>query len=654
MLVLPPCEISGLMHTWQSLAGAARFRGSHTMSEHKSSSWTLALLALGVVYGDIGTSPLYALRECLHGRLEPDNPLTVYGPVSLMFWSLTIIVTVKYLLLLSKADNQGEGGIFALYSLLRQTKAGLSKRAISALSAVALLGAALLYGDGIITPAISVLAAVEGLEQISPGLPHWVIPVIASAILLCLFLVQRHGTGRIGRSFGPVMVIWFLTLATLGVIHLVTRPEILWALSPHYGVHYLWYEGWESLHIMGTVLLAVTGCEALYADIGHFGRTAMKRSWVFAAYPALTLNYLGQGALLLNDPAASEHPFYRMVSGVWLIPLVILATMATIIASQAMITGVFSLTQQAVQLGFVPRLKIIHTSPDMKGQIYMPQINTMLCVACLALVLIFKESSKLASAYGLSVSSDMIMSSGLLFLVMTRVWRWPTWKALLPVALFLLLEAGYWLGSMAKLLHGAWIPLVITTVLWLIMRTWRDGRAILIKRVTRSLVPVTHLVEEVKRGKIHRVPGIGVFMSSSTDGLPLVLLHHLKHNKVLHQTAVLLSVKFEEDPYISEERRLEVVELHESFFRVNLHYGFAESPDVMRDLSKALKARGITKLGDMSFYQSRELLLTDGNGRMASWRKKLFVFLSRVARPATGYFQLPSRQVIELGIQLEL
>ena len=616
----------------------------------------MALLALGVVYGDIGTSPLYALRECLaHGRFEPDNPVTVYGPVSLMFWSLTIIVTVKYLLLLSKADNQGEGGIFALYSLLRQAKAGLSKRAVTLLSMIALLGAALLYGDGIITPAISVLAAVEGLEQVSPGLPQWVIPVIAAAILLGLFLVQRHGTGRIGGSFGPVMVVWFLTLAVLGVIHLVRRPEILGALLPHHGLHYMLHEGWvQSVHIMGTVLLAVTGCEALYADIGHFGRDAMKRSWFFAAYPALVLNYLGQGALLLENPAAVEHPFYQMVSGGWRIPLVVIATMATIIASQAMITGVFSLTQQAVQLGFVPRLKIVHTSTDVRGQIFMPQVNLLLCLACLALVLTFKESSALASAYGLSVSSDMVLSSILLYMVTTRVWKWSALKAAIPVAIFLSLELGYWLGSVAKFFNGAWIPLVITAFLWMLMKTWRDGRAILIKRVTRQMVPITYLVEELKRGKIPRVPGIGVFLSSSGDGLPLVLLHHLKHNKCLHRTAVLLTVKFEEDPFIKPEERTETSDLDDTFFRVILHYGFAESPEVMRDLCKALQDKGITKFGDMSFYQSRELLLTDGAGRMATWRKKLFVFLSRIARPATGYFQLPPRQVIELGIQLEL
>ncbi|HSJ01458.1 MAG TPA: KUP/HAK/KT family potassium transporter, partial [Verrucomicrobium sp.] len=579
------------------------------MSDQKSSSWKLALVALGVVYGDIGTSPLYALRECLHGRFEEANELTVLGPVSLMIWSLTIIVMIKYLFLLSKADHQGEGGIFALYSLLRQTKAGLSKRAISALSVIALVGAALLYGDGIITPAISVLAAVEGIERISPGLPHWVIPVIAAVILLGLFLVQRHGTGRIGGSFGPVMILWFTTLAGLGLWHTFDHPDILRALSPHYGVKYLFYEGFQSFHIMGTVLLAVTGCEALYADIGHFGREAMKRSWLFAAYPALVLNYLGQGGLLLANPKAAEHPFYSMVEGGWLIPLVILATMATIIASQAMITGVFSLTQQAVQLGFVPRLKIVHTSTDVRGQVYMPQINTLLCVACLALVLYFKESSALASAYGLSVASDMVISSILLFMVMTRLWQWATWKAAIPIALFLLLESGYWLGSIFKLFHGAWIPLIITGALWLLMKTWRDGRAILIKRVTRSLVPVVHLVDELKRGKIHRVHGIGVFMSSSGDGLPLVLLHHLKHNKVLHETAILLTVKFEEEPFVDPERRVEVVELLDSFFRVILHYGYSESPDVMRDLCRTLKDRGVTRLNDLSFYQSRELLL---------------------------------------------
>jgi KUP system potassium uptake protein len=615
----------------------------------------MALLALGVVYGDIGTSPLYALRECLaHGRFEPGNALTVLGPVSLMIWSLTVIVTFKYLMLLTRADLQGEGGTFALYGLLRQSRAGLSKGAVSALGMMVLVAAAMMYGDGMITPAISVLSAMEGLEYVNLDLPDWAIPTMASGVIIGIFWVQRFGTAKIGVSFGPIMVIWFATLAVLGIIQVLKYPEVLWAFSPHYGVQYLIYERGEALFVMGTVLLAVTGCEALYADIGHFGRDAMKRSWFFAAYPALMLNYLGQGALLLHDPSALEHPFFHMTPDVMRIPLVVLATMATAIASQAMITGVFSLTQQAVQLGFVPRLKIVHTSPEVRGQIYMPQVNFILGAACLVLVAVFQKSSALAGAYGLSVSSMMVLTSGLLFLVMRKLWKWPMWKALIPVLVFLTLELGYWLGSLTKLFHGAWIPLVIALTLGLIMKTWRDGRAILMKRVLRSLVPVSHLVDELKADRILRVPGVGVFLSSSADGLPLVLLHHLKHNKVLHQTAVLLTVKFTEESHVVPERRTEVVELHGSFFRVILNYGFAESANVMRDLSAVLEKRGISKRGGVSYYQSRELLLTDGRSPMARWRKRLFVVLSRMARPATGYFELPSRQVIELGIQMEL
>lgn len=627
------------------------------MSQPKTSSWPLALFALGVVYGDIGTSPLYALRACVRGRFEEGNELTIIGPVSLMIWSLTIIVGIKYLLMLTRVDNQGEGGVFALYALLRSARVQMSKRGLLILSLLALAGAALLYGDGTITPAISVLSAVEGLEIISPAIKGtWLVPVVSSVILSILFLVQRHGTEKIGVGFGPVMLLWFIVLAVLGGMHISDHPAVLKALSPFYGLSYLWHEGSQSLHIMGTVLLAVTGCEALYADIGHFGRQAMNRSWFLVAYPGLVLNYLGQGAFLLAHPTAEnfEHPFYNMVPKEVFIPVVVLATLAAIIASQGLITGVFSLTQQAVQLGFMPRLKIVHTSPDMRGQVYLPQINTLLMVACIGLVLYFKQSPELASAYGLSVSSDMILSSVLLFMVLRRVWNWPMWKALPPVAVFLTMELAYWVGSISKLLHGAWIPLVITAALWVVMKTWRDGRAVLIKRVVRGLVPASHLVDELARGKIARVPGIGVFLTSSSDGLPLVLLHHLKHNRVLHKTAVLLTVKFEEEPYVPEDQRIEVTSLDPTFFRVQLRYGFAESPEVMRDLTKALDAKGIKKQNDISFYQSRELLLTDGPSKMAQWRKKLFIFLSRIARPANGYFNLPSWRVIELGIQLEL
>ncbi len=635
------------------------------MSQTKSSSWTLALLALGVVYGDIGTSPIYALRETIRGRFDAANDLTVLGPVSLMLWSLTIIVTIKYLIVLTRATNQGEGGVFAMYSMLRGGETGLKKGAITALTFFAILGAGLLYGDGIITPAISVLSAAEGLAVIKPDLAEWIPPVIASVILLGLFIVQRHGTERIGRGFGPVMLLWFGALMGFGFWHLIHEPSILRALSPHYGWAYLWMEGAQSMHIMGTVLLAVTGGEALYADIGHFGRNAMKRSWFVAVYPALLLNYLGQGGMIMrmmHDPSVKAEelakvvaqPFFNMVPQGLLPPFVILTTLATIIASQAMITGVFSLSQQAVQLGFMPRLKIVHTSPEMRGQIYLPQINFLLMVLCIGLVAGFQKSEHLAHAYGLSVSLEMLITTAMLALVASKLWKWPPWQAVALCGLFMSFEVSYVIGGLSKFLEGAWFTLLIALAIYAIMRTWRDGRALLMKRVLRNRVPVNVIVNEINAGHIHRVRGIGVFLSSSAEGLPLVLLHHLKHNKVLHEQAVILTVKFEEVPYVSPDKRIEVTDIMDSFFRVVLHYGFSESPEVSRDLKTALDSRGITRQSDISFYQSRELLLTDGNGKMAQWRKKLFVFLSRLARPATGYFQLPSRQVIELGIQLEL
>jgi len=635
------------------------------MSQPKASNWTLPLLALGVVYGDIGTSPIYALRETIRGRFDAIDDLTVLGPVSLVLWSLTIIVTIKYLVVLTRADHQGEGGVFALYSMLHQKQSGLRPGAVGLLGFFAILGAGMLYGDGMITPAISVLSASEGLAVIRPDLPEWVPPVIAAVILLALFLVQRHGTERIGKGFGPVMLLWFLTLAVIGSWHLAQEPSIFRALSPHYGWTYLSMERGQAMHIMGTVLLAVTGGEALYADIGHFGRTAMNRSWFSAVYPALALNYLGQGGMLLgmmHDPAVSkeqlltfvEQPFFKLVAPGMLPVLVVLTTCATIIASQAMITGVFSLSQQAVQLGFMPRLKIVHTSPDVRGQIYLPQINFVLMILCIGLVAGFKKSEHLAHAYGLSVSLEMLITSAMLILVAVKLWNWPVWRASALCGLFMLVETTYVLGGLSKLVQGAWFTLLIAIGFYVVMRTWRDGRALLMKRVMHNRVPVNVIVNDLKTGEIPRVRGIGVFLSSSAEGLPLVLLHHLKHNKVLHEQAVILTIKFEEVPYVPGEKRIEITDIMKDFFRVVLHYGFAEAPEVQRDLKTALDSRGITRQSDISFYQSRELLLTDGDGKMAKWRKKLFVLLSRLARPATGYFQLPSRNVIELGIQLEL
>lgn len=627
------------------------------MSDSKSSnSWPLALVALGVVFGDIGTSPLYALRECLaHMGFHADEPNLglVYGPVSLMFWSLTLMVSVKYLLLLSRATNQGEGGMFALLSLLRSKKDAFSAKGSLAFTLVALFGASLLYGDGMITPAISVMAAVEGLSEINPTLADLVVP-ISSGILLGLFLVQRFGTAKIGASFGPIMIVWFSILAALGVYRVLGHPEVFVALSPHWGIDLLLHHGWAGLGIMGMVLLAVTGCEALYADIGHFGRKPLMRAWFILVYPALTLNYLGQTALIAANPEAAENPFFRLCPPGLLMPLIILATAATIIASQAMITGVFSLTQQAVQLGYLPRLKIVHTNPDIRGQIYMPQVNFLVMASCLALVFYFESSSNLAAAYGLSVSMDMCLTSILFGFVALKIWGWTWWKVVLPVAVFVAIELGFISGSMSKFIDGAWFPLAVGLCMWTIMKTWTDGRAILYAAMLKGRLPVSFLVDEIKRDRIIRVPGTAVFMSASADGLPLALMHHLKHNKALHQHVVLLTVRFEDRPHVPAEDRYEIEEFYENFYRVILRYGFAESPEVFTDLCAALDKRSKVKPHTISFYQSRELLLTTGHGKMMPWRKTLFTLLSRIARPATGYFDLPPRQVIELGIQLEL
>ena len=626
-------------------------------NSHQSSNWTLTLMALGVVFGDIGTSPLYALRECLaHSGYTPgrDGFEMVYGPISLMFWSLTIMVSIKYLTILCQATAQGEGGMFALLSLLRSKKEAFSPRSSAFIVLIVLFGASLLYGDGMITPAISVLSAVEGLKQLNDDLSQRVVMAVSVVILLSLFLVQRHGTAKIGVAFGPIMILWFLTLGSLGLYRFLEHPEVITALSPHWGIGYLAHHGQYGIVIMGMVLLAVTGCEAMYADIGHFGPKPLKKAWFRLVYPALILNYLGQGALVISDPEAAAQPFFKLVPEGLLIPFIVLATAATIIASQAMITGVFSLTQQAVQLGYMPRLKIIHTNPDVRGQIYMPQVNHMLMVACIALVIGFQTSSNLASAYGLSVSMEMFLTSILFFFVARRIWEWPLWKALLPVMVFAAIEFGYVAGSMSKFKEGAWFPVVVASAVWIIMKTWTDGRTILFQAMQKGRLPVKHLVDDLKNDRIIRVPGTAVFMSATADGVPLALLHHLKHNKALHKQVVLLTVNFENVPYVPRIERNEISEYHDEFYRVILRYGFAESPNVFDDLFNALKEKTKLRRNDITFYQSREVLLTNGPGKMAGWRKKLFVLLSRISRPATGYFDLPPRQVIELGIQLEV
>ena len=578
------------------------------MSDHKhASSWTLALVALGVVFGDIGTSPLYALRECLnHAKPSEGSPVDVLGPLSLMFWSLFVMVCFKYIGFITRATNQGEGGMFALLTLFRSAKDSFTPRTSAAVVLVGIFGACLLYGDGIITPAISVLSAVEGLSlldaEIGTSLSSYVVP-IAAAIIFGLFLVQKNGTAKIGVAFGPIMVVWFLTLAVLGILNISAYPGVLAALLPHHGINFLAHHGHESVVLMGLVLLAVTGCEAMYADIGHFGRPPLVKSWFLIVMPSLMLNYLGQGALVLSNVEAALKPeFHHFFS---------------LVPKPALIPGI-------------------------------------LLAACLTLVFNFKSSTNLAAAYGLSVALDMTFTSVLFFLVAKTVWKWPLWKAALPALIFLTFELGYVSGSLLKFFAGAWFPLAIGLSMWVIMKTWMDGRALLYQAMLRGRLPVSFLVDELKRDRIIRVPGTAVFMSANPDGLPLALLHHLKHNKALHNQVILLTVHFEETPHVKKAQRCHVEEFHTDFFRVVLNYGFAESPNVFEDLCKVLEARGKFNRNGVTFYQSREVLLTNGPSKMAQWRKKLFVLLSRISRPATGYFDLPPRQVIELGIQLEV
>lgn len=626
------------------------------MTSSKSSDWTKALLALGIVFGDIGTSPLYALREVL--RWAPTEveslKLSVLGSVSLMVWALTIVVGMKYVWLLLKAHHQGAGGIFALYAGIRSMATGGKKQRMGWLLGVTLMGAALFYGDSFLSPAMAVLSAVEGINRTGYDLSTGTTSAIAMSILLLLFSIQRRGAWYLGRCFGPVMLLWFGTLGVLGFLSIREAPEVLKALSPWYAWELMVHHPGKALLMMAAALLSVTGCEALFADMGTFGAKAIRQSWWVLVYPALMFNYLGQAGSVLSDPSAVSQPFFSLVSGEWVWLLIGLATFVTILASQAVITAVFHLTQQAIHLGFLPRLRAIATENDERRQNFFPQVNWIMAIGCSLMVWIFPSSSQLANAYGFSVASGMLITSFLLGVVMKEVWNWSTRKMLLIMGAVWLVEILFWAGSLVKLASGAWLPLIATLCIWILIKTWRDGRGVLMKRAVRHFMPVSSLVDEMQKNKILRVKGVGIFLSASSEGLPLVLLHHLKHNKVLHDRVILLTVKFSEMPYVKEEERSEVIEIAEKFERIILHYGFLDQPHVMRDLGRVLNGMGVALNQQASFYQSRELLSTDGPSKMASWRKKLFVFLSRSARPSGGFFHLPPRQVIELGIQFDL
>ncbi len=618
----------------------------------------LAVTALGVVYGDIGTSPLYAFRECFKPEygITP-TPAHVYGVLSLIVWALMLVVSVKYIVYVMRADNRGEGGILAILALIIG-KDTTHRRRRFALIALGLFGSALLYGDGVITPAISVLGAMEGLDVVSTGFHAVVIPVTL-AVLIGLFLMQRVGTAKVGAMFGPLMLIWFTLIAALGLHEVVRNPAILGALNPYYAVVFLVEERTVGFVLLGAVVLAVTGAEALYADMGHFGKRPIRLAWFWFVFPCLLLNYLGQGALVLRDPTAVANPFYLLAPRALLYPLIVIATMAAIIASQALISGAFSLTQQCVQLGYSPRVTIIHTSAREAGQIYIPEVNHALMVSCLFVVLGFKTSSALGAAYGIAVTGTMAITTILFLVVAAGRWNWPRWKVLLLGAVFLTIDVAFFGANVIKVANGGWVPLVVAIVLFTMMTTWKRGKEILRERLREITMPLDAFLESVGRGKIPRVPGTAVFMTSEPDGAPVVLLHHLKHNKVLHEQVVLLSIQTADVPEVDDDHRVSYEPLMHGFVRVVARYGFMEYPDaphIMALLKKdGIRARPL----ETSYYLGRELLLPlpqpwkTGGLSMSIWRKRLFAIMSKNARSAAEFFQLPPNRVVELGTQIE-
>jgi len=614
----------------------------------------LTLTALGVVYGDIGTSPLYALRECFRPEygIHPTTA-NVLGVLSLILWSLILVVSVKYIVFILRADNDGEGGILALLALLLQQsrRTGDTPRRL-ALVALGLFGAALLYGDGVITPAVSVLSAVEGVDVATPSLSHVIVP-ISMLILFGLFMVQRYGTAKVGSGFGPVMLLWFLAIAALGLRSIVQAPEVLLAINPWHAVVFFMENHMAGYLTLGAVVLCVTGGEALYADMGHFGKRPIRVAWFGVVLPALLLNYFGQGALLLREPAAQSNPFYLLAPPSLLWPLVIVGTAAAIVASQALISGAFSLTQQSVQLGYSPRMHVIHTSKHHAGQIYVPEVNRALMFFCLLLVLGFRTSSALSAAYGIAVTGTMAITT-LLFAVVARArWNWSLWHVGLLTAGFLAMDLSFLFANVVKIEHGGWVPIVMAIAVYALMSTWKRGRADLRELHSARTLPLDTFLGSLQRSAPLRVPGTAVFMTSDVSGAPAVLLHHLKHNKSLHETVILLSVQTRGVPDVPDAERVEFEPLGQGFYRLVASYGFMQSPDVPAVLA-TLAERGVpTAPMSTSYYLGHERLVLTGPTRMPRWRKKLFAFMSRNARSATEFFHIPPNRVLELGAQIE-
>ena len=622
------------------------------MQHGKSSLLGLTLGAIGVVYGDIGTSVLYSVKEVFGSGHVPFTHDNVYGILSIFFWTLTIIVSLKYVTLVLRADNNGEGGLVAMLAL-----ASMSVRDRPVLRKVLLLvgiaGTCLFYGDGVITPAISVLSAVEGLEVVSPAFVKFVMP-LTLIILLGLFMVQKRGTGGIGKFFGPITVVWFAVIAALGLYHIVTQPAILWAVSPHYALKFIINEPGTTFIILGAVVLCVTGGEALYADMGHFGKKPIRVAWFSVVMPSLTLNYFGQGALLLNNPDAVKNPFFMMAPDWALLPLVILATAATVIASQALISGAFSVTKQVIQLGFLPRLQVQHTSVSDTGQIYVPFVNWGLFGAIVLAVMMFKSSSNLAAAYGIAVCTDMLITTVLTFYVIRYSWRYPLWLCLASTSFFFLVDVAFWSSNLLKLADGGWFPLLIGAIILTFMLTWRDGRELLNEKHRDEALELRPFLDAVFIAPPARVEGTAVFLASEVGVVPNAMLHNLKHNKVLHAVNLFVTVRSHEVPWIGMDKRLEVEQLGHDCWQVVINYGFKNDPDVPGALS-LLKTHGCAvDAMTTSYFLSRDSIVPTVHGGMAQWREKLFAQMHLNASAAADFLNLPSNSVVELGSKIEI
>ncbi|KPQ27810.1 MAG: K+ transporter [Porphyrobacter sp. HL-46] len=623
---------------------------------HNASKTALAVGAIGVVFGDIGTSPLYAFRETFAGS----NPLAldnahVLGVVSLIFWSMTLVVSIQYVTILMRADNKGQGGSLALVALISRSISTSKHAWIAVLLGV--FATSLFYGDSMITPAISVLSAVEGLTVVDDRFDRFVIP-IALVLLVFLFVIQKRGTAKVGALFAPVMIVYFCVLAALGTWQIIQTPEVLWALNPWYAVNFFVLDGWLAFLALGSVVLAVTGSEALYSDMGHFGRGPMRLSWFGFVMPCLLLNYFGQGAMIIGLPAdqaaqAIQNPFFFLASDEWRLPLVLLATVATFIASQAVISGAFSITHQAVQMGYIPRLNIRHTSETEGGQIYIPVINWALMIAVIVLVLTFQNSSNLAAAYGIAVTGAVTIDTLLMAVLLVGVWKWRWWYAAPVVLLFLIVDGAYFAANLIKVPDGGWFPLVVGLVAFTLLTTWARGRKLMRERMSESALPLEIFAKSAKNSAL-RVPGTAIFMASSTAGVPSALLHNIKHNKVLHERVVILTIAIADVPYVDPEARCEMTDLGDGFYRAVLNYGFMEETDVPLGLKKLERCGGEFDMMHTSFFLSRQTLLPSEKPAMPLWREKIFAWLLRNSASAMDFFKLPTNRVVELGSQVEI